>query len=291
MTNDSYNLLKLIDEYQPHVKGYPERLQTWELVRKEYNSINNTRYKQSRSLRNKFRNLKEQCRSKDVVNSLPPKALKLLKKLIVEEYQMFDSVFIFPNFADTENNHTSDMEFDANSKQRQIIPSLSKGREQFPKKITNFSVAPFLEVNSETDDVSDVTLYTEPLDSIQIGHPHTYKTFPKLLSHPTIAVTGSEVGMANLPIFKPRGRLTIDNSIMSVDMNTDHTTKNSSDNKKLCIKKVEAVDKTEDSVNSDHLDLVLKDIKAIKESQEDFQKTVLLELSIIRKNIEDVLYK
>lgn len=80
-------LLELMDKYKPHLKPYAYRLHSWERVLADYNSRLHTKYRQIRTIKNKFERLKYmylQDRGSEQFKGYSEAELVLLERLISE---------------------------------------------------------------------------------------------------------------------------------------------------------------------------------------------------------------
>lgn len=80
-------LLELMDKYKPHLKPYAYRLHSWERVLADYNSRLHTKYRQIRTIKNKFERLKYMYlkdRGSEQFKGYSEAELVLLERLISE---------------------------------------------------------------------------------------------------------------------------------------------------------------------------------------------------------------
>ncbi|EJS42103.1 dal82p [Saccharomyces arboricola H-6] len=158
-------LLRLLIRHKPHLKPYAYRQDSWQRVLNEYNRQTGSRYRQSRTLKTKFRRLKDLFGADRAQFS--PSQLKLMCVLL-------DEVPEHPKPRTKFGNESSSSSSPSSSS---FIKSHA-GPDSFQQ------LSPIEHPHTHSSDVEDEQTEPQllPLDSITIGIPPTLQTIPMILS-------------------------------------------------------------------------------------------------------------
>ncbi|AJT25744.1 Dal82p [Saccharomyces cerevisiae YJM1400] len=154
-------LLRLLIRHKPHLKPYAYRQDSWQRVLDEYNRQTGSRYRQSRTLKTKFRRLKDLFSADRAQFS--PSQLKLMGALLDEAPEHPRPRTKFGNESSSSSSSSS------------FIKS-----HPGPDPFQQLSSAEHPNNHSSDDEHSGSQPL--PLDSITIGIPPTLHTIPMILS-------------------------------------------------------------------------------------------------------------
>lgn len=153
-------LLRLLIRHKPHLKPYAYRQDSWQRVLDEYNRQTGSRYRQSRTLKTKFRRLKDLFSADRAQFS--PSQLKLMGALLDEAPEHPKQRTKFGNESSSSSSSSS----------------FIKGHPG-PDPFQQLSVE---RPNNHSSDDEHSGSQPLPLDSITIGIPPTLHNIPMILS-------------------------------------------------------------------------------------------------------------
>ncbi|CAI4049483.1 hypothetical protein N7582_004678 [Saccharomyces uvarum] len=157
-------LLRLLIRHKPHLKPYAYRQDSWQRVLDEYNRQTGSRYRQSRTLKTKFRRLKELYGADQAQFSLSQ--LKLMGALLDETPEHTKSKTKLGNESSSSSSSS---------------PSFTKGNSG-PDPFQQLSSTEHPNTHGSDDERERSGSQPLPLDSITIGIPPTLHTIPINLS-------------------------------------------------------------------------------------------------------------
>ncbi|CAI4035816.1 hypothetical protein SMKI_14G0230 [Saccharomyces mikatae IFO 1815] len=154
-------LLRLLIRHKPHLKPYAYKQDSWQRVLDEYNRQTGSRYRQSRTLKTKFRRLKDLFSADRTQFS--PSQLKLMGALLDEAPEHPKPRTKFDNESSSSSSSSS---FVKGHPGPDLFQQLSSVEHR----------------NNHSSDEEHSGSQPLPLDSITIGIPPTLNTIPMILS-------------------------------------------------------------------------------------------------------------
>ncbi|CAI4049249.1 hypothetical protein SKDZ_14G0200 [Saccharomyces kudriavzevii ZP591] len=235
-------LLRLLIRHKPHLKPYAYRQDSWQRVLDEYNRQTGSRYRQSRTLKTKYRRLRDLFSADRAQFS--PSQLKLMGALLDEAPEHSKPRTKFGNESSSSSSSSS-TSFTKGHPGPDPFQQLSSGDNGRPN------------ANSSDDERERSGSQPLPLDSITIGIPPTLQTIPMILSKDT---------NVEKVIKSPKINKSIDGfneTVLPSHMANEQLWSDSNVELEIC------------------LDYLHNELEMIKKRQQDFECKVLNKLNVI----------